>query len=520
MKDANQGEIQGKSSEVKKENDFSNWKFIKTTYNEETDKFEKEFKDWQEIYELADKAHKEKPNATGYEASEHFEIGNKGFNDFSEGVENALTQDMEGYLLKDAEDLLQDKKKKWVFKFTDGLMLQPGHIVALAGDFYGVIGTPISSEKLYEEDKEIEARFEDAYNTLCKADTKEVVKILKIIAQEHRVVEYARAKGYKPYLAFSAIGNSGNHKFARVSRYSNFAPSLLSSKYMSLAKDNFDHFGDNARKAFRAGLNVARKTLDKRANEKDDKIRGKLYKDAFCQLLFACHFLTDLFAAGHMRTPRRELRAIKGIGATTAGILAKAMHDEENKSSLLVRSGGNRDVRKAYGDKCAFLAEQEPNYKEAIEVVKVVLNQLDEYAEDPESKIEEKDSWDQYIPTPLTQEECEKLTQEEREKLDNKSYHHPLFKVAKGGEVLCRTGSANLPGNYVQLKNPRVYASYLLVTTFFKGKLLKGLTTEEKGQVKDIKKFIKKDGKKAKSINFLKKEVSGLKDEVDDCTIL
>lgn len=61
---------------------------------------------------------------------------------------------------------------------------------------------------------------------------------------------------------------------------------------------------------------------------------------------FALHFLTDLFAAGHMRTPRYALThhlannlGEKSYRATNAaimgGLLAKAQHDRDNKDGLM-----------------------------------------------------------------------------------------------------------------------------------------------------------------------------------------
>lgn len=67
---------------------------------------------------------------------------------------------------------------------------------------------------------------------------------------------------------------------------------------------------------------------------------------------FGCHFLTDLFATGHMRVPRRLLGERLGIFRGSLG-LAHAMHCEDNKlglwcTTLLAQSP--RRVWVAYGD--------------------------------------------------------------------------------------------------------------------------------------------------------------------------
>jgi hypothetical protein len=76
--------------------------------------------------------------------------------------------------------------------------------------------------------------------------------------------------------------------------------------------------------------------------------------------MFACHFLTDLFAAGHIRTPRKEILnyviGTKGGGSSNfnisdnpdltqvftidiviAGLWGKMMHDEDSSNGIYVK---------------------------------------------------------------------------------------------------------------------------------------------------------------------------------------
>jgi hypothetical protein len=66
---------------------------------------------------------------------------------------------------------------------------------------------------------------------------------------------------------------------------------------------------------------------------------------------FADHFLTDLFAAGHMRNPRRAVyeSAENSITKALANLCVKRMHDEDNKFGLWVENE-LKDKWVAYGD--------------------------------------------------------------------------------------------------------------------------------------------------------------------------
>ena len=76
---------------------------------------------------------------------------------------------------------------------------------------------------------------------------------------------------------------------------------------------------------------------------------------------FGCHFLTDLFATGHMRVPRRVLGEQLGIWRGSLG-LSHEMHCEDNKrglwcTTLHAASGsvaGPRPVWLAFGDALLF----------------------------------------------------------------------------------------------------------------------------------------------------------------------
>ena len=66
--------------------------------------------------------------------------------------------------------------------------------------------------------------------------------------------------------------------------------------YLGISLINWDHFGDDARTAYNTGHAAAIQVAKK----------GNL-KLAYAMNAFADHYLEDSFAAGHIRTPRRQL---------------------------------------------------------------------------------------------------------------------------------------------------------------------------------------------------------------------
>ena len=64
-----------------------------------------------------------------------------------------------------------------------------------------------------------------------------------------------------------------------------------------------------------------------------------MFNEALAMNAFADHYLTDLFAAGHLRVPRRALKDMVKTGDTGAAAIAKYQHDEDNAWGLFVRNG-------------------------------------------------------------------------------------------------------------------------------------------------------------------------------------
>jgi len=181
--------------------------------------------------------------------------------------------------------------------------LSYGELVALSGDFYE---TP---EALYEEQPAaLPWLWED----------RDLSDLREMFAQELGWIEdqQQRTNGYPDNnirMAWNAKG------------------------YVELALNNTDHFGWHNLVAYvrhhAAALALAREA----AGRTNPTWRRALFTNAF-----ADHFLTDGFAAGHVRVPRAEIRAWaseRGYSEKLAGALSKLLHDQDGHVDTLHSAG-------------------------------------------------------------------------------------------------------------------------------------------------------------------------------------
>lgn len=148
-----------------------------------------------------------------------------------------------------------------------------------------------------------------------------------------------------------------------------------------------DHFGNNAIINYLTGHKLAIRT----ALEANGNI-NELNK-AYAYEGYAQHFLTDIFAAGHMRTPIDELASLPHektldtiiiylvnlLGITERDIhlaFAKAMHDEDNTNGLYVRTNYNKSPWLAFGDSHLFINENISNLKNTILAMQKAVDQV------------------------------------------------------------------------------------------------------------------------------------------------
>lgn len=364
-----------------------------------------------------------------FEAVEHENIGNK------------VTLRFPGSGGEDQEVLSTDRP----LRLPNGLQLSFGQIIALAGDFYGVPEDPIidPSEKPEKIAAGRRERFSAAYSTLANGDYKRIKKeldqILKIMTKERSEIEAAlESKEGKVIISDekgdiqmvpSKVYEQLGHKFVEewdkaAGGYWVFGVPVIFGRIMKLAENNHDHFLPYAMDAYLAGHELA---LEKAraaaiAGNLDQKI--KVLEEAYSTDAFACHFLTDSFSSGHLRTPRRELA--KEVTPTIVGDwLCRCMHREDNKYGLRV-TNKKGDKWIAYGDGMLLDDESEGNYRIAVAAVQLSVDHVYEAFLFPKKATSSSKVTD-YIPFV------------DPEELNN----YPMFQV-KDGKLLRRADLENL----------------------------------------------------------------------------
>jgi hypothetical protein len=109
-----------------------------------------------------------------------------------------------------------------------------------------------------------------------------------------------------------------------------------------------DHFGWHNICCYIRHHAAALKLAASASGKEDETFRRALYTNAF-----ADHFLTDGFAAGHIRVPRAEICAwadAQGLSEKVAGALSKLLHDQDGHVNLLSLHGAGGDDHRSADD--------------------------------------------------------------------------------------------------------------------------------------------------------------------------
>lgn len=240
--------------------------------------------------------------------------------------------------------------------------IQFQHIVALAGDFYGIVGAAISL--LGGTDAEKTERFKQAFNTLAEANNDQLQGVVLEINQECSAVQHASLP---------------HHCYSSQMLEKNKAIKKLKHDIDDLLIDNSDHFSTNAEDAYRIGHAYALSVAKIAGKRKD--LEG--LKFAYALDGFACHFLTDLFAAGHVRNQRGPLESflINQLGFSPskakllAGILTGAQHEKDGNEGLNVANKKGEHWR-AYGDGCYFTPKNKDNKEKAVAATQQSVDEI------------------------------------------------------------------------------------------------------------------------------------------------
>ena len=237
------------------------------------------------------------------------------------------------------------------------------HLSALGGDFYGDPNSPICKAA------DPIVQFESNFHQLLTLGPGEVPAIWAAANKyEFSPIEARSRLNYNPSGVYASMPTTGTAVTIPIPGYGNLPiPHLVSDedrafdeatggsllyngRYLNLAQSNFDHFGVDALTAYQAGHTWAQAQAASATKETNGFRRDRLLRQAYAINAFADHFLTDLFAAGHMRTPRRALDdSATTMPKVLPGLLSKVMHDEDNKFGIWVENSMG-DVWVAYGD--------------------------------------------------------------------------------------------------------------------------------------------------------------------------
>ncbi|MHB2246097.1 phospholipase [Pseudomonas fitomaticsae] len=279
-----------------------------------------------------------------FEGAEHTAIGDNTRLRFVENAEPVLAQNVPLHL-------------------PNGLALTYGQVLALGGDFYGIVDRPINEGSTPSDRLQ---RFIAAFDTLAALPTSKVeaTQILAIMQKEIDAVKQAIKDGKQPHEAYDALGDTLSEEWNKITGGGSFVSALFPlGRYLKLAANNADHFGEWARQAYIAGHTAALQTAAA-AHASQDELQ---LERAYAINAFADHYLTDLFSSGHLRVPRKAMAAAV-TPSDLGSLITRFMHDEDSKFGLKVRNEHGEQWR-AFGDKRYFDATDADNRNQVNQAV-------------------------------------------------------------------------------------------------------------------------------------------------------
>lgn len=249
----------------------------------------------------------------------------------------------------------------------NGLQLSYGEILAMP-DYYGDPDHAISSEITAKNCKE---RFNAIFSSFANDNVQYFNAFWPIIQNERALVMQAVKAHEDVSQVYAKINDQEDIDLTVATNF----------KYLDLSLTGFDHFNQDAITAYQAGHAVAidmallgfqiksgnnvevNAYCQKNSNYLmclQEQAKNKLIL-AYAQNAFASHFLSDRFAAGHMRTPYRALYETRPI-AIMGALSGHLMHGEDNRLGVIVtNSGGQYWI--AYGDEYYFSTQNATSRK-------------------------------------------------------------------------------------------------------------------------------------------------------------
>lgn len=252
----------------------------------------------------------------------------------------------------------------------NGLTLSYGQVVALGGDFYGIPEQPISEGATPVDRLQ---RFNAAFDSLAVLPSAkdEARQILAVMQKEIAAANQALKDGKQPHEAYDTLGDTLSGEWNRITGGGSFATALFPlGRYLKLAANNADHFGEWALLAYIAGHTAALQQAVMAGKNAD----GQQLELAYAMNAFADHFLTDLFSAGHVRVPRKQMAAVV-TPSDLGSLVTRFMHDEDSKFGLNV-SNALGEQWHAYGDKRYFDTIDSHNRQQVRQAVQLSADEV------------------------------------------------------------------------------------------------------------------------------------------------
>ena len=338
------------------------------------------------------------------------------------------------------------------FKLRNGMELTFGQILALAGDFYGIPTKPIS-----DQPDKIRA-FDEAFDTLDRGKTQEIGKILGIMEEEFQTIKQAILAGDPAHVAYEKYGDKWNAQYNAAtggSPNSDYYLYISSwGRFMWLVSYNWNHFGKHAHVVYAAGLSLAMETAAAGHGRSDSPASAALQR-AYMYLAFACHYLTDSFSGGHLRTPRRHLHDFSAPHTSTTHFAPDAcsnlMHNEDSYNGVWVHNDAG-DNWIAFGDGRYFDEANRANRNVMRAAVREAIRDVHEAFKSGT------------VPaSPQSMRLLPKLPM----KATNKENFSPLFTVVREGEMAYLREPATDPTAYYWRRLGNSYSDYLVILLQF-----------------------------------------------------
>jgi len=266
---------------------------------------------------------------------------------------------------------------------SNGAMVTYQQTIALAGDFYGIPSAPISDGGDFTAQQ---ARFRNVFSsTFDNGDPAQITNILNIMDTQNTAVTNALPLFTGSADAHSQAYTMVNQNHAYDMQYNQATGGsggsdwlLHPGTYLQLAGTNWDHFGNHAVAAYQAGHSVAMEqaVIASQSPDGSSERRTAMLR-AYAMEAFCAHFLSDLFSAGHLRTPRKALH--HNIDPFP-DLLSQMMHDEDSYNGLMGSStyASSQSVTAwpLFGDKRMLDADNATNLAFAQAALQVSANEI------------------------------------------------------------------------------------------------------------------------------------------------